>query len=277
MPATKPKPFVFVLMPFDSSFDDTYKLGIAAACNEAGAYCERVDDQIFEERILERIYNQIAKADIVVADMSGRNPNVFYETGYAHALGQRTILLTKKADDIPFDLKPYPHIVYGDSIAYLKDELTRRTRWYIEHPEARAPASADDVAFSINGVSIKEGAFIRWEAKEPRDAFWEFSIDLNNLTDRVVDYLVYDYGVVFQRSEVVPAPGMKCVNISDSEIMFKAAVGFPRLLAHSWSSESFQAVWPVQFSKKQPLTLSCKLKVFSEVGHTETPFLMQLW
>ena len=102
MPATKPKPFVFVLMPFDSSFDDIYNLGISAACKEAGAYCERVDEQVFEERILERIYNQIATAHIIIADMTGRNPNVFYETGYAHALGQRTILLTKKAEDIPF-------------------------------------------------------------------------------------------------------------------------------------------------------------------------------
>jgi hypothetical protein len=61
-------------MPFDKSFDDIYKFGIKAACEEAGAYCERVDEQIFLESMLERIYNQIAKADIIVADMTGRNP-----------------------------------------------------------------------------------------------------------------------------------------------------------------------------------------------------------
>ena len=105
------KPFVFVLMPFESSFDDIYKVGIKAVCKELDIYCERVDEQIFEENILDRIYNQIIKSDIVIADMTGKNPNVFYEVGYAHALNKRVILLTQKTDDIPFDLKHYSHIV----------------------------------------------------------------------------------------------------------------------------------------------------------------------
>ena len=46
---------------------------------------ERVDEQIYKEGILERIYRQIESADIIIADMSGQNPNVFYEVGYAHA------------------------------------------------------------------------------------------------------------------------------------------------------------------------------------------------
>ena len=95
MKNTLPKPFVFVLMPFDEKFDEVYKLGIKPACEDAGAYAERVDEQIFKESILERIYNQIAKADIFVADMTGRNENVFYEVGYAHALGKHVILLTQ--------------------------------------------------------------------------------------------------------------------------------------------------------------------------------------
>ncbi|MCW5852783.1 MAG: hypothetical protein KIT87_22115 [Anaerolineae bacterium] len=109
---TAPKLFVFVLMPFRDDFDDIYHAGIKQACKDVGAYCERVDEQTYEGTITQRIYNQIAKADIIVSDMTGRNPNVFYETGYAHALNKRVILLTQKADDIPFDLKDYPHIVY---------------------------------------------------------------------------------------------------------------------------------------------------------------------
>ena len=74
---TIPKPFCFVLMPFDKAFDDIYQLGIKAACDIAEAYCERVDEQMFDGMILDRVYNQISKADIVVADMTGKNPNVF--------------------------------------------------------------------------------------------------------------------------------------------------------------------------------------------------------
>lgn len=126
--------FVFVIMPFDQIFNDIYELGIKSACLAAGATCERVDEQMFLENILERIYNQISRADIVVAEMTGRNPNVFYEAGYAHGLGKPVILLTKSADDIPFDLRHYPHIVYNESIITLKDQLERKIRWCIDHP-----------------------------------------------------------------------------------------------------------------------------------------------
>ncbi|MCI0694941.1 helix-turn-helix domain-containing protein [candidate division KSB1 bacterium] len=66
-----PKPFVFVLMPFDERFKDIYILGIKQACIESETYCERVDEQLFEETIPERIYNQIAKADIIISDLNG--------------------------------------------------------------------------------------------------------------------------------------------------------------------------------------------------------------
>lgn len=127
------KPRVFALLPFDAEFDDVYKLGIKAACKDAGAYCEKVDEQIFLESILERIYDQISKADIIIADMTGRNANVFYETGYAHALKKPVILLTQNVDDIPFDLKHYPHIIYSGRVAELKSELTKRLRFCMEN------------------------------------------------------------------------------------------------------------------------------------------------
>lgn len=125
---TKPKPFCFVLMPFAQKFDDIYTFGIRGACDDAGVYCERVDEQIFQGSVLDRIFNQIARADVIVADMTDRNPNVFYEVGYAHALGKPTILLTQEASDIPFDLKHFPHIVYGAKIKELRPELSKRVQ-----------------------------------------------------------------------------------------------------------------------------------------------------
>src|SRR6267143_1751477 len=110
--STIPKPFVFVLMPFDPSFDDIYKFGIKGAADDAGAYAERIDEQIFTEGILDRVFNQINKADVVVADMTGRNQNVFHEVGYAHALGKIVLLLTQDSADMPFDLKHHQHTVY---------------------------------------------------------------------------------------------------------------------------------------------------------------------
>lgn len=129
------EPFVFVLMPFRDEFRDVYESGIKLACKDAGTYCERVDDQKFDETILEHIYNQIQSADIIVADMSGCNPNVFYEVGYAHALHKRVILLTKDTKDIPFDLKHHRHIEYRGVSFKLRQELEEELKWCIHTPQ----------------------------------------------------------------------------------------------------------------------------------------------
>ena len=97
--------FAFVLMPFDDKFDDLYRLGIKEPAATLGIRAERVDEQLFREGILDRIYRQISAADVIVAEMTGQNPNVFYEVGYAHAKEKLCILSTAEADDIPFDLK----------------------------------------------------------------------------------------------------------------------------------------------------------------------------
>ncbi len=131
---TKPKPYCFVLMPFDEIFKDVYHRGIKPACNDADAFCERVDEQIYQGAFIERIYNQISKADLVIADMTGQNPNVFYEVGYAHALGKSTVLLTSKVDDIPSDLRHLPHVIYDGSLTKLYDELKRHVEWFSTTP-----------------------------------------------------------------------------------------------------------------------------------------------
>lgn len=121
--------FVFVLMPFDTIFDDIYKLGIKESATNLGLRAERVDEQKYSEGVLDRIYRQIDLADIIIADMTGQNPNVFYEVGYAHAKEKLCILLTSSANDIPFDLKHRRHIVYDQSISKLKTQLSEDLIW----------------------------------------------------------------------------------------------------------------------------------------------------
>jgi hypothetical protein len=153
--STLPKPFVFVLMPFDQTFDDIYKFGIKGAADDVGAYAERIDEQIFSEGILDRIFNQISKADVVVADMTGRNPNVFYEVGYAHALGKIVVLLTQNADDIPFDLKHKQHTVYGGKIELLRKELAAKLQWAIAEAKGRAGSvSFTRVSLRVLGIEV---------------------------------------------------------------------------------------------------------------------------
>ena len=157
-PMTGPKPFVFVLMPFSTEFSDIYTYGIKGAAEDVGAYAERIDEQIFDEGILERIFNQINKADVIVADMTNRNANVFYEVGYAHALNKVVVLLTQNADDIPFDLKHRPHIVYGGKIGDLHPVLTQRLAWAIGEVRRRGqqPVVQSRLTVSLHGVELPE-------------------------------------------------------------------------------------------------------------------------
>jgi hypothetical protein len=152
--STLPKPFVFVLMPLDKKFDDIYKFGIKGAADDAGAYAERLDEQMFVEGMLDRIFNQISKADLIVADMTGRNPNVFYEVGYAHALGKITLLLTQNADDIPFDLRHRQHTVYSGSIGLLRKELSDRLRWGITESKRRGRLSTERLSVRLLNIDI---------------------------------------------------------------------------------------------------------------------------
>jgi len=123
------KPFAFVFMPFDAEFEDRYKFGIKEPAEALDVIAERVDEQIYSEGILERIYRQIDLADLIIADMTNQNPNVFYEVGYAHAKEKLCVLLTSKAEDIPFDLKHRRHVVYSGSINILKERITEELKW----------------------------------------------------------------------------------------------------------------------------------------------------
>jgi len=179
---TSPKPFVFVLMPFEDAFNDIYLYGIKQTCSDAGAYAERVDEQSFDERILDRIYNQIAKADIVISDMTGQNPNVFYETGYAHALDKRVILLTQNTDDIPFDLKHHAHVVYDGSIEKLNAGLSEKIRWAIENPKRDIAELTPPVEFFINRIPLRNNPcfLMPYDQKD----YLRILVDAFNSTDR---------------------------------------------------------------------------------------------
>jgi hypothetical protein len=180
-------------MPFDTSYDDIYKLGIKQCCIDAGAYCERVDEQMYNESILQRIYNQISKADIIIADMTGRNPNVFYEVGYAHALGKTTILVTKETADIPFDLLHFPHIVYKNSITTLKDQLTQKVRWCVENENISETDFKINIELYLGSQKLSKGNTLY---REHKDRLPQFEITIHNNSIRSYKPEEYQIGII---------------------------------------------------------------------------------
>ena len=115
--------YAFVLMPFEPKFDDIYKYGIKKPISELGITCERVDEIQYVGGVLDQVFKGIESARIVIADMTGKNANVFYEVGYCHALKKDVILCTQNVDDIPFDLRGFNHIVYNGKISILEKSL----------------------------------------------------------------------------------------------------------------------------------------------------------
>jgi hypothetical protein len=171
--------FAFILMPFSQDFSDIYQLGIKEAANSLDIRAERVDEQLYKEGMLDRIYNQIDIADIIIADMTGRNPNVFYEVGFAHAKNKLCIHITKETADIPFDLQHHRHIVYGNSISYLKEKLVENLTWAKQEVENFRKSRIRIDTKYING-SLEKSKFYAV-------GILDFRIDLFNDSDSASD------------------------------------------------------------------------------------------
>ena len=74
----------------------------------------RTDELLRGGYIIEDILRGIGESEFVIVDVTERNPNVFYELGIAHMLKsvEKVILLSQNVEFIPFDLRPFRHIVY---------------------------------------------------------------------------------------------------------------------------------------------------------------------
>ncbi len=103
---------VFVLMPFAENLRPVYEDHIRAVVQRNSLKIARADDFFATEAIVTDIWYAICSCQIVVADCTGRNPNVFYEIGMAHTVGRPTILITQDIDDVPFDLRHLRCITY---------------------------------------------------------------------------------------------------------------------------------------------------------------------
>jgi hypothetical protein len=107
---------VAVLMPFTEAWSDRiWRRIMSPVLEDLGLSGLRADD-LYGHDVMEDIWSMLLSSEVVVADISGRNPNVFYELGIAHTLGKRVILATQDVDDIPFDLNRYRHIIYSDDL-----------------------------------------------------------------------------------------------------------------------------------------------------------------
>ena len=118
----------FVLMPFGESWSERiWQKHVKRIVRDFGLRAIRADD-LYGSNILTDIWRGVTESKVIVADITGRNPNVMYELGLAHALKKDVIILTQREDDIPFDLRVYRCLVYennSDGYEQLEQHIPR--------------------------------------------------------------------------------------------------------------------------------------------------------
>ena len=209
--------------------------------------------------------------------MTGRNPNVFYETGYAHAMGKVVILLTQDVSDIPFDMKHYPHIVYGSSILTLKDELYRRITWCIENPNQKLSNTGYDLDFRLWGYDISSQInqtppLAKMYLSEKQKQI-KMNFEIFNSGKRSVDGSNFQIGVilpigfeVFSVSSIRLPPDL-------SRIMY-LLLPVGKIWPTGWLSTSLHL--PINaLEKLLNKTHNCCLRLFTDIGIKDHPFLLQ--
>jgi len=133
----------FIIMPIKQELDMTLAI-ITEVCENLNIKAQRADDITKQDIIMSSILNGIAKSEIVIVDITGNNPNVFYELGIAHTLKHRqsVIIITQDKDiprSTPFDLRHWSIISYSyNNLALFKVNLINKineSRKYIDFEE----------------------------------------------------------------------------------------------------------------------------------------------
>ena len=113
----------FVLMPFASAFSVLYEQVLKPAVEDKGLECIRGDEVFTKPQITHEIWSQIRSCRLVIAELTGKNPNVLYELGLAHAIGKPAITITRDEDDVPFDLRALRFLGYDTSDPFWGEHL----------------------------------------------------------------------------------------------------------------------------------------------------------
>lgn len=191
----------FIIMPFSSEFDMIFNDLIKPPLEEIGYEVCRTDSILNQHNILKDIIRNIAEADLIIADLTSVNPNVFYELGIAHAMLVPTVLLTQSLDDVPFDLKSYRVIVYSTTY-FNAQELPKRLK------EIADKAKNDNLSFGnpvsdflpkgrIKEISVNKNIMVGKEKEkneiEEEKGLWDFLVDAES-SIKIINDITFKIG-----------------------------------------------------------------------------------
>jgi hypothetical protein len=133
---------VFIIMPFGRQsvsidgedfvypvehFDDLYEiLRDTVRAHNPSCRVDRMEQK--HGNLVSAIIHRLYEADLVIAVLSGRNPNVFFELGVRHSLRRGTIMLVSDRREYPFDLTGY----YSEQYSIKTGKERRKLEQFIE-------------------------------------------------------------------------------------------------------------------------------------------------
>ena len=130
-------------MPFSEPFETYFHKIIKPAVDDNELYSVRGDSLFRSTHIMDDIWNSINESSVVIAELTGKNANVFYELGLAHALGKPAILISSNLDDVPFDLRPLRVLIYDKNDpswgSKLQENISNAIKETLESPAEAIP------------------------------------------------------------------------------------------------------------------------------------------
>lgn len=172
----------FVISPFGEPFDTYFVHIVKPALEECGLYAIRGDSLYRPTTIVDDIWQGIRDAKLLIAELTDRNPNVFYELGLAHAISKPVILISKSIDDVPFDLRSIRVLVYDkdhpDWGNKLRSSLVKSIREVLKSPTSAIPTTFKQAV--RHNVPEESETLMRLEALEAMVHRLSDDLDANN-------------------------------------------------------------------------------------------------
>lgn len=184
---------VFVIMPFQDQFFEVYEtLKIQF---QEGFDFSNANDEGNPQNILKDVIQPIYEADIIIADLTGLNPNVMYELGLAHSFNKKTVVITQDdLNDLPFDLKQYrakDYSIHFKKFAELVEYLKRTLEGAIDNSVSFSNPVKDFLTIEqIETIDwFKDKKNIHLELDDDK-GFLDFLADIESDSERLAESVI---------------------------------------------------------------------------------------
>jgi len=160
---------VFIILPFKNIV--IFEKVIKPTLLSDGLNCIKADDIFNTNALMQDIANSIRESSIIIADLTEKNANVFYELGLAHAFNKKVILITQNDSDVPSDLKGYKYYKYDinttDGINNF-EEILKKLKSSID---ANLVFDSDEKVYEISSIHGNEQQISSKFLKQPEGTF----------------------------------------------------------------------------------------------------------